>query len=50
MTSFLKKLFKRKTTQDRMYEYLSQATDTVHLEWLQREWDRKSFNERNNWQ
>lgn len=50
MFSKLKKMFTPRSEQERMYSYLCQATDRVHLEWLQREWDRKSFNERNNWQ
>ena len=50
MSKFLKRLFTPKSEQQRMYDYLCQATDQVHLEWLQREWDRKSYNERNNWQ
>jgi len=49
MSSLLKKLFTRKSEQQRMYDYLCQATDQVHLEWLQREWDRKSYNEKSNW-
>lgn len=50
MAKFLKKLFSRKTEQELMYDYLCQATDRVHLEWLQKEWDRKSYRERSNWQ
>jgi hypothetical protein len=50
MIGFIKKLFAVKSEQERMYDYLCQATDRVHLEWLQREWDRKSWNERSNWQ
>ena len=50
MTRLLRKLFGRKTEQEAMYDYLSQATDRVHLEWLQKEWDRKSHRERSNWQ
>ena len=49
MTKFLRKLFTRRTEQDRMYNYLSQATDRVHLEYLQREWDRLSHKKRSNW-
>ena len=50
MIGYIKKLFAVKSEQERMYDYLCQATDRVHLEWLQREWDRKSWNERSNWQ
>ena len=50
MSKFLKRLFNVKNEQERMYDYLCQATDRVHLEWLQKEWDRKSHNERCNWQ
>jgi len=50
MSKFLKRLFNRKTEQERMYEYLCQATDIVHLESLQREWDRKSYRDRSSWQ
>lgn len=32
-----------------MYNYLCQATDQIHLEWLQREWDKKSHNDRCCW-
>lgn len=39
-------LFQPLTEQERMNRYLSQATDAHHLEWLQREWDRKSVNNR----
>ncbi len=49
MTKFLKNLFKFRSEQDRMYNYLSQATDRVHLEHLQREWDRMSHKQRSNW-
>jgi hypothetical protein len=44
-----KNLFSRRSEQDRMYNYLCQATDTVHLEWLQREWDRMSHESRRTW-
>lgn len=50
MTKFLKKMFSCKNEEDRMYDYLCQATDRYHLEFLQREWDRKSHRERSNWQ
>jgi len=50
MLSRIRKMFKFKNEQERMYDYLCQATDQIHLEWLQREWDRKSFNDRSNWQ
>ena len=49
MTRFLKKLFRPRSDQDRMYAYLSQATDAVHLETLQRQWDRMSHTQRSNW-
>jgi len=49
MVSYLKKLFSHRSEQDRMYNYLSQATDRVHLEHLQREWDRMSHSKRSNW-
>jgi hypothetical protein len=49
MTKFLKKLFRSRSEQDRMYNYLSQATDAVHLETLQREWDRMSHTNRRQW-
>jgi hypothetical protein len=49
MVEYLKKLFSRRSEQDRMYNYLSQATDRVHLEHLQREWDRMSHSKRSNW-
>ncbi len=49
MIRSLKKLFTRKSEHDRMYDYLCQATDQAHLEWLQREWDRKSYNDRRHW-
>jgi len=49
MTKFLKSLFKSRSEQDKMYSYLSQATDRVHLEYLQREWDRMSHMQRSNW-
>jgi hypothetical protein len=50
MFQFIKKIFAVKSEQERLHEYLCQATDRVHLEWLQREWDRKSWHERSNWQ
>lgn len=49
MTNFLKKLFRSRSEQERMHDYLSQATDRVHLEYLQREWDRMSHAQRSNW-
>jgi len=49
MTKFLKKLFRSRSEQERMYNYLSQATDRVHLEYLQREWDRMSHDKRRSW-
>ena len=47
--TFLKKLFRSRSEQERMYTYLSQATDRIHLEYLQREWDRMSHRDRSNW-
>lgn len=47
--NFLKKLFRSRSEQDRMYNFLSQATDRVHLEILQKEWDRMKHRERNMW-
>ena len=38
--------FRSQSDQDRMSRYLSQATDIHHLEWLQKEWDRKASNNR----
>lgn len=35
--------------EDRMKSFLSQATDQAHLEYLQREWDRMSHKQRNQW-
>jgi hypothetical protein len=49
MMSFLKRLFSNKSEQQRMHDYLSQATDTAHLEVLQREWDRMSYADRKQW-
>lgn len=49
MIRFIKNLFRDKSDEDRMYNYLSQATDQVHLELLQKEWDRKSYAERKHW-
>lgn len=49
MLQSIKKLFTRKSEQERLSEYLSQATDRVHLEYLQREWDRMSHAQRSNW-
>ena len=46
---FLKRLFAQRSEQERMYDYLCQATDTVHLEWLQKEWDRMSHEQRRSW-
>lgn len=44
-----KQLFHQRSEQDRIHTYLSQATDNVHLEYLQRQWDRMSYNERSMW-
>lgn len=49
MVKFLKRLFAQKNEQERMYAYLCQATDTVHLEWLQKEWDRMTHEQRRSW-
>lgn len=49
MWEFLKSLVQVKTEQQRMYAFLSQATDQVHLEVLQREWDRMSHRDRSMW-
>lgn len=49
MLNYIKSLFARRSEQDRMYHYLSQATDQVHLEYLQREWDRMSYSQKSNW-
>ena len=49
MFGYLKNLFKGRSEQERMYSYLSQATDRVHLEVLQREWDRMSHRDRSMW-
>lgn len=49
MVKFIKNLFKPRTEQERMYNYLNQATDRIHLEYLQREWDRLSYKQRSNW-
>lgn len=47
--TFLKKLFRSRSEQERMYSFLSQATDAIHLETLQRQWDRMSHKQRSNW-
>lgn len=44
-----KNLFSQRSESDRMYAYLSQATDRIHLEFLQREWDRMSHRDRSMW-
>jgi hypothetical protein len=44
-----KNLFTGRSDQERMYTFLSQATDQVHLEHLQREWDRMTYDKRRNW-
>jgi hypothetical protein len=49
MISFFKKVFRSRSEQERMYNYLNQATDNVHLEFLQREWDRMSHDKRRHW-
>jgi hypothetical protein len=49
MKKFFSNLFRGRTNEERMMTYLSQATDRVHLEYLQRQWDRMSYNERSMW-
>ena len=49
MFKTLKNMFARRSEQDRMYNFLSQATDAVHLEVLQKEWDRMKTRERSMW-
>lgn len=44
-----KNLFAVRNEQERMYNYLCQATDQVHLEYLQRQWDRMSYRDRSMW-
>lgn len=44
-----KKMFATRSEQDRMYNFLSQATDQVHLEYLQRQWDRMNYRDRSMW-
>lgn len=44
-----KNMFASRSEQDRLYNYLCQATDRVHLEVLQREWDRMSYRDRSMW-
>jgi hypothetical protein len=34
--------------QSRMYNFLSQATDRIHLEQLEKEWDRINYKQTNN--
>lgn len=45
----LKSLFGCRTEQERMYSYLSQAQDQIHLEHLQREWDKMTHEQRRHW-
>lgn len=40
MFSKFKKVFRVKSEYERMDEFLSQAKDRYHLEYLEREWDR----------
>jgi hypothetical protein len=40
MIERIKNFFRRKSEQERMEEYLSQATSIQQIEYLQREWDR----------
>jgi hypothetical protein len=47
LKNFMKRLFP--SYEDRMNAFLSQATDQVHLEFLQREWDRMSYEQRSQW-
>jgi hypothetical protein len=49
MKKFFSNLFRGRTNEERMYTYLSQAIDRVHLEYLQRQWDRMSHRERSMW-
>lgn len=49
MLAFLKRLFSARTENERLYAYLSQATDRVHLEYLQKEWERMSYEDRKKW-
>ncbi len=49
MVALFKKLFTPRSEQERMYDYLSQATDRIHLEYLQKQWDYMSHRERSNW-
>lgn len=49
MLRYIKSIFAHRSEEERMYNFLSQATDRVHLEYLQREWDRMSYNQRSNW-
>ncbi len=49
MLNYIKSLFARRSEQELMCDYLSQATDRVHLEYLQREWDRMSHSRRSYW-
>lgn len=49
MLKILKRIFSPRTEQDKLHDYLSQATDRVHLEYLQREWDRMTYAQRSNW-
>lgn len=44
-----KNMFTKRTEEDRMYQFLCQATDRVHLEYLQRQWDRMSHKDRSMW-
>lgn len=44
-----KNLFAVRSEQERMYNYLCQATDQVHLEYLQRQWDRMNHRDRSMW-
>jgi hypothetical protein len=44
---YIKKFFP--TEQERMNNFLSQAVDIVHLEMLQREWDRMSYEKRSSY-
>jgi hypothetical protein len=49
MLRFLKNFLAPRSEQDRMYRFLSQATDQVHLEYLQREWDRMTYSQKSEW-
>lgn len=41
--------FKTASEEERLYKFLSQATDRVHLEYLQRQWDNMSYRDKAGW-